>query len=70
MDKVIVITGASAGIGAALAQLAGARGARLVLAARRQIELEAVAARSGANAVAVVTCGTRRWPASARSTSG
>ncbi|MFP2926566.1 SDR family oxidoreductase [Pyxidicoccus sp. 3LG] len=60
MDKVIVITGASAGIGAELARLAGAKGAKLVLAARRQAELEAVAARSGPAALAVVTDATRR----------
>ncbi|OJH39695.1 SDR family oxidoreductase [Cystobacter ferrugineus] len=51
--KVVVITGASAGIGAALAQALGARGVRLVLAARRESELRRVAARSGSEAVAV-----------------
>jgi short-subunit dehydrogenase len=60
MDKVIVITGASAGIGAELARMAGAKGAKLVLAARRQPELEAVAAGSGSEALAVVTDATRR----------
>ncbi len=35
MDKVVVITGASSGIGAALAELLAARGASVVLAARR-----------------------------------
>lgn len=60
MDKVIVITGASGGIGAALAHAAGARGAKLVLAARRRAELEAVAARSGPDALAVVTDVTSR----------
>jgi NADP-dependent 3-hydroxy acid dehydrogenase YdfG len=34
-DRVIVITGASSGIGAALAELVGGRGARPVLVARR-----------------------------------
>ena len=47
-DKVIVITGASAGIGAALAERSRARGAKgVVLAARREAELEAVAAKLG-----------------------
>jgi NADP-dependent 3-hydroxy acid dehydrogenase YdfG len=54
-DRVIVVTGASAGIGAAIAQKAGARGARVVLAARRRPELEAAAKASGAEALAVVT---------------
>jgi short-subunit dehydrogenase len=60
MDKVIVITGASSGIGAELARQAGEKGAKLVLAARRQPELEAVAARSGKEAIAVVTDATKR----------
>ena len=50
MDKVVVITGASGGIGAALGETLAARGARLVLVARREPELRAVAARCGANA--------------------
>ena len=54
-DQVIVVTGASAGIGAAFARLAGAQGARLVLAARRRSELERVAGDSGRLALAVVT---------------
>jgi short-subunit dehydrogenase len=43
-DKVTVITGASSGIGAEIARRLGADGHRLVLAARRRAELEAVAA--------------------------
>ncbi len=42
--KVIVITGASAGIGAALAQLCSRRGAKVALIARRVAELTQVAA--------------------------
>lgn len=60
MDKVVVITGASAGIGAELARQLGEKGAKLVLAARRQPELEAVAARSGREAIAIVSDATRR----------
>jgi NADP-dependent 3-hydroxy acid dehydrogenase YdfG len=60
-DKVIVITGASSGIGAALAEVIAGRGAKgLVLAARRHDELAAVAARLGDSALAVVTDVTRR----------
>ena len=59
-DKVIVITGASSGIGASLAELVGRRGARPVLVARRDKELGAVASRSGAQALSVVADVTRR----------
>ena len=61
MDKkVVVITGASAGIGATLAELVGRKGWRPVLAARRERELREVAARSGAEALPVVADVTRR----------
>jgi short-subunit dehydrogenase len=43
-DRVVVITGASSGIGEATARLAHARGARVVLAARRADRLAALAA--------------------------
>ena len=61
-DQVIVVTGASAGIGAALAELVVQRGARVVLAARRPDELSALAAKLGgaAHAIAVPTDVTRR----------
>ena len=60
-DKVIVITGASSGIGAALAEVLAARGAKgIVLAARRGDELSALATRLGGSALAVVTDVTRR----------
>ena len=60
MNRVIVITGASSGIGAALAELLGKNGARLALIARREPELRAVAARSGPDALAISADVTRR----------
>ena len=59
-EKVIVITGASGGIGAALAALTASRGASLALVARRRTELEEVAARCGTNALAIVADVTTR----------
>jgi NADP-dependent 3-hydroxy acid dehydrogenase YdfG len=59
-DRVVVITGASSGIGAALAEKIGQRGARVVLVARRERELGEVAARAGAQALPVVADVTRR----------
>jgi NADP-dependent 3-hydroxy acid dehydrogenase YdfG len=53
-NKVIVITGASAGIGAALAERLGSEGASLVLVARREEALEDAASRSGAHVLTVV----------------
>ena len=50
-DKVIVITGASTGIGEALARLCAKRGAKLVITARREPELAAVANSIGAKHV-------------------
>src|SRR5260370_29509511 len=52
MDKVALITGASSGIGRATAEIFAARGAKVVLAARREEELAAlkrgIEARGGA----------------------
>lgn len=59
-DKVVVITGGSAGIGAALGAAVGARGGRVVLVARREKELREAASRAGAEAMAVVADVTRR----------
>ncbi|MCX5741026.1 MAG: SDR family NAD(P)-dependent oxidoreductase [Proteobacteria bacterium] len=53
-DQVVVITGGSAGIGAALAELIATRGAKVVIAARREAPLAEVAARIGERALAVV----------------
>ena len=57
--KVIVITGASGGIGAALAKMLAKQGHHLVLAARRKDLLEQTAKECGNGAVAVVTDVTR-----------
>jgi len=59
-SKVIVITGASSGIGAALAEKLAGGGHRLALAARRKKELDEVAARCGAGQLAVVMDVTKR----------
>ncbi len=54
-DNVVVITGASKGIGAELARQLAAKGARLVLAARGEKELEEVAAECRKAGASVVT---------------
>src|ERR1019366_2767522 len=59
-DKVVVITGASGGIGAALAELLAQRGMSLALVARRDTALRAVTARCGARAHAIVPHATKR----------
>ena len=56
--KVVVITGASSGLGAAAARLLASQGARLVLGARRRELIDALAAELGRNgppALAVAT---------------
>ena len=58
--KHIVITGASGGIGAALAVQLGAAGHRVALGARRERELQDVAERIGGGAIAVPTDVTKR----------
>jgi NADP-dependent 3-hydroxy acid dehydrogenase YdfG len=60
MDTVIVITGASSGIGAAVAQTLAGRGASLALVARREGLLREVAARCGAAALPIVADVTSR----------
>jgi NADP-dependent 3-hydroxy acid dehydrogenase YdfG len=52
-EQVVVITGASSGIGLATAEAAATAGAKVVLAARSETTLRAVAGRLGGNAVAV-----------------
>jgi len=56
-DRVIIVTGASSGIGAATAKMLAGEGVRVVLAARREDELQRLAAAivaSGGQAVAIV----------------
>jgi NADP-dependent 3-hydroxy acid dehydrogenase YdfG len=59
MNRIVVVTGASAGIGAALAVALSAKGDEVVVAARRERELGEVARRAG-GALAVVADVTRR----------
>ncbi|WP_394559179.1 SDR family oxidoreductase [Aquipseudomonas alcaligenes] len=57
-DKVVVITGASSGLGESTARYLAARGAKVVLAARRTERLENIVAEiraAGGNAIAVTT---------------
>ena len=59
-ERVVVITGASAGIGAALGELLAKQGASVVLVARRRDALDAVAARCAGRAHVIVADMSRR----------
>ena len=61
-EPVLIITGASSGIGAASARAAAADGYRLVLAARREAELEQLATELGGEDRAIaVPCDVSEW---------
>ena len=59
-NKVVVITGASSGIGAVAARRLVARGAKVVLAARREDHLKALVKELGDNAIYVLTDVSKR----------
>jgi short-subunit dehydrogenase len=59
-SKVVVITGASAGIGAALAELLARRGASLVLVARREDILDGIVSHCGPSAIGIAADMTDR----------
>ena len=60
MDKTVVITGASSGIGAATAELLARQGAKVAVVARGAEALQAVAMKCGPGALAIVADVTRR----------
>ncbi len=59
--RVMLVTGASSGIGAATARRAVAAGDRVVLAARRQRELDALVSELGADRALAVPCDVTEW---------
>ncbi|HKW03169.1 MAG TPA: SDR family oxidoreductase [Vicinamibacterales bacterium] len=59
-DRVIVVAGASAGIGASLADALARKGGKLVLVARRKGPLTDLVSRCGANSVGLVADMTKR----------
>lgn len=60
-DRVLLITGASTGIGAATARAAAARGWRLALAARSRDKLDALVDELGEDRALAITCDVTEW---------
>jgi NADP-dependent 3-hydroxy acid dehydrogenase YdfG len=60
-DRIVLITGASTGIGAATARRAVAAGDRVVLAARHKEALDALADELGADTALAVACDVTEW---------
>jgi NADP-dependent 3-hydroxy acid dehydrogenase YdfG len=60
-DPVLIITGASSGIGAESARQAAAAGYRVVLGARREDELRALAEEIGTDRALAVRCDVTEW---------
>lgn len=65
-NRVLLITGASSGIGAATARMAGESGFRLVLAARRRDKLDALVSDIGPERALAVACDVADWAAQQR----
>jgi NADP-dependent 3-hydroxy acid dehydrogenase YdfG len=59
-EAVVVVTGASSGVGAATAEILARRGMRVVIVARRKEALDLVAARCGGGAFAITADVSRR----------
>ena len=66
MEKVILITGASTGIGEATAKMAADEGWKVVLAARTTSRIEALANEIGPGKALAVTCDVSDWTAQQR----
>src|SRR3954454_9521496 len=68
-NRTVLLTGASGGLGAAIAEALAERGARLVLSGRRREELDALAGRTGGSVI-VCALASRGAPARRAAASG